>query len=71
MPIKTDKITETMIVTMVEPMISLRVGQVTLVSSARISLKNVMIFCTTNLHFAGQEGLEPPTAGFGDRNSTS
>jgi hypothetical protein len=43
-----------------------------LVSSVRVSFKNLIIFCTIYLFiFAGQEGLEPPTAGFGDRNSTT
>ena len=72
MPTKIDNISDTTTVTMVEPMISFLVGHVTLVSSVRVSFKNLIIFCTIYLFiFAGQEGLEPPTAGFGDRNSTT
>ena len=71
MPIKIDTITETITTTIVDPIISSLVGQVTLVNSVRTSFKNFVSFCTFNLYSAGQEGLEPPTTGFGDRDSPS
>jgi hypothetical protein len=63
------------------PIKSSRFGQVTLASSARTSLKKVIIllinipqegftfkYCAG---LAGQEGFEPPTRGFGVRCSTN
>ena len=50
-----------------------RVGQETFFISATTSLKNFFIFLNIglNINFAREEGLEPPTDGFGDRNSTN
>ncbi len=60
--------------TIVEPISSLLVGQVTLSSSDLTSFKNFIILPKVLFPLvltAGQEGLEPPASGFGDRRSTS
>lgn len=50
-------------------------GQVTFLSSALASAKNVFTLCNIFVFMilfkTGQEGLEPPTPGFGDRYSTN
>jgi hypothetical protein len=74
------RITETR-TTFVEEATSSRLGQVTFLSSAKLSLKNRIIFfiCflsgASGVRFfqkkeAGQAGLEPATSGFGDRRSS-
>ena len=73
------RITETK-TTLVEEATSSRLGQVTFLSSAKLSLKNLIIFfilflsgASRELSFkkeAGQAGLEPATSGFGDRRSS-
>tara|TARA_B100000212_G_C27208430_1_gene461888 strand:+ start:562 stop:759 length:198 start_codon:yes stop_codon:yes gene_type:complete len=55
--------------TIVEPSISFFDNQVTLRSSILTSFKYV--FKNFIIFFAGEEGLEPSTSGFGGRRSTS
>ena len=59
--------------TIVDPINSSRVDQVTFPISVRTSEKNpwtFLIMLPYNNQFSGQEGLEPPTSGFGDRRSS-
>ena len=39
--------------------------------ASRHELLLVPLFLPLSFHLAGQEGFEPPTAGFGDRNSAN
>ena len=71
---KAARIKQTTITTIVDSLSSALVGQVTFFISLTTSSKNPIIlsfisFTSDNL--ARQEGLEPPTCGFGDRCSTN
>ncbi len=39
--------------------------------ASRLVLLLAPLFLPLSFHLAGQEGFEPPTAGFGDRNSAN
>ena len=60
--------------TTVDSLSSRRVGQVAFFNSRMVSPQKIRILRNgffINFYLAGQEGLEPPTDGFGDRNSTN
>jgi hypothetical protein len=65
-----DKTIESTITTTVESRNSICDGQATLANSSFVSLKYFTILSIIYILLAGQEGLEPPASGFGDRRST-
>ncbi len=75
MLVKVPRIATAIMTTIVESFSSDRVGQVARFSSIMVSLKKIRIlrngFFMEKAKVAGQEGLEPPTDGFGDRYSTN
>jgi hypothetical protein len=60
-----------MMTSIVAPVSSFQVGQVTFNISERTSFKYCNTFCRIVFALTGLEGFEPPTNGFGDRYSTN
>ncbi len=73
MLIKMPRIRTAMITTIVESLSSVQVGHVAFFSSVMVSPEKIRMLRKGFFmkKMAGQEGLEPPTDGFGDRYSTN
>ena len=74
MPIKAPSNTTATNTTTVDSLSSRSVGQLAFFNSVKVSPQKILMLRNgffMIIKLAGQEGIEPPTDGFGDRNSTN